>query len=168
MEPDRYQKNHTLFLVGMISLMVGLILLLLSLYLLPNLLFGWQYSTPIFVTYVNEWLRATYEIPSQAAAKIIFLVLLGLSLIFIVVAYFSSNRLENEIYQDELGETEQPIVKKEEPSEGKSLTLKILLIIFAIFVLGTLFEWLINNNSPDEENEIIQPTNTNNETVDGT
>ena len=94
MEQDRFQKNHTVFIIGMISLVISLILLALCLYLLPNLLFGWQYDVPTFVPYINEWLISTYNFTDSSASKILFFILVGLSLVFIAIAYFSSNRIE--------------------------------------------------------------------------
>jgi hypothetical protein len=146
MEADRYQKNHTLFIIGIFSLVIGLSLLAFSLYLLPHLLFGWRYNAPEFIMFWREWLQSQYGYMEPAASKLIFLFFFGLAAIFGFIAYFTSNRLESEIFSTELEEIKAREPVKSTPvmtQEGLSLSLKIILIIIAVFIVSALIEWII-------------------------
>ena len=148
MEADRYQKNHKLFILGIFSLLIALSLFAFSLYLLPNLLFGWRYDTPEFIMFWKEWLLSQYDYTEPVAARLIFLFFFGIAFIFGVIAYFSSNRIDNQILSKELKvpeEEESPDKTTQNTREGLSLGLRILFIILIIFIIGTLFQWAIYN-----------------------
>ena len=153
MEADRYQKNHTLFIVGMISLLIGLCFMVFGLYLFPNLIFGWRYEVPGFIPVVKEWLQSSYHYSEAGAAQFIFFFLFLIGLLLIIVAYFSSNRIDDEIYHVEL-ETAEEMEKEEKPKEvnheGMKFGMEMLLIVLAVFLLGGLFEWLIYTPSEEE------------------
>ena len=143
MEADRYQKNHKLYIIGIFSLVIGLSLLTFSLYMLPHLLFGWRYDIPSFIMFWREWLQSEYQYNGPAASKLIFLFFFSLALIFVVIAYFSSNRLDSDILSKELHDNSNPVEPPKSNREGLHLGLKILFIIVIIFVISALFQWSI-------------------------
>ena len=44
MAEDLYKKNNVLYVVGLLTSVIGLALFVFSLYMLPNLLFGLKYK----------------------------------------------------------------------------------------------------------------------------
>ena len=147
MEADRYQKNHKVFIIGLISLLIGLSGLALTLYLLPHLLFGWHYDTPEFIVFWRHWLQSEQGFTEAAASKLVLLFFFSLAVIFGAIAYFSSNRIDSEILSAELEAPELPEQSRElKPStrEGLGLGLKILFLMAIIFMLAALLEWAIH------------------------
>lgn len=156
MAEDLYQKNHTLYIVGLISLVVGLTLFIFTLYMLPHLLFGWRYDIPSFIMDWREWIQFRYGIREVAAARLVLVLLFIVSVLCLLVAYFSSNNLDKELITSEVEEIEKPARIKESTKEELSLGLKILLIIISVFILAALFEWLIYTPPPNQISERIE------------
>ena len=161
MEADRYQKNHTLFIVGMISLLIGLCFMVFGLYLFPNLIFGWRYEVPGFIPVVKEWLQSSYHYSEAGAAQFIFFFLFLIGLLLIIVAYFSSNRIDNDIYSAELKAEAPPRkIKNSGISDAQRLALKILFISLLVFIFIKVFEWLIYTPPPASQlNQVRRITN---------
>ncbi len=144
MEPDRYQKNHMVFIIAMISLIFSLSLLAFSLYLLPHLLFKWHYDTPGFIIFWQEWLRSDYDVGATLSSRLILLFFFGLALIFGVITYFSSNRIENQIFSNEIKQSRTLETDQTNAHEGVYLVFKIILIIVIVLIAASFFEWAIN------------------------
>lgn len=150
MAEDLYKKNNVLYVVGLLTSVIGLALFVFSLYMLPNLLFGLKYDIPGFIVDWREWIVDHYRFTAVASARLLLALMFILSMIFFVIAYFSSNRLDGDLYTPELEEIEKPAKIKESTQEGIGLGLKILLIIVAVFLFGALFEWLIYIPPPQQ------------------
>lgn len=144
MEHDRYQKNEKAFVIGLLSLVISLSLFALSFYIMPNLLFGWQYSTPGFVISIVDWLQYAYNFTASGASTIVFFFVFLLALFFAVIAYYCSNKIDDEIYSSELQQRTPPEpVKESVKGDGMWLVLKILFFALLIFIAAALFEWVI-------------------------
>ncbi len=143
MEQDRYQKNHVLYIIGLLSLVASLSLLAFTLYILPYLVFGWRYDAPGFIHLWKELLRVRYHFSPSVASQIIGVPFFLLTLLFAFIANFASNRMDNEIYSTELTIENKEQNTKKSPNESIALVLKILLIIVLVFVGAELFHWLI-------------------------
>jgi len=143
MEQDRYNTNHPLFIIGMISLILCLAMFGLTFYVLPNLLFGLIYDVPSFITDWKEWLWTTYEMNDYRASHIIALFLFSCSLIFALIAYFSSNKIDNKIFRSELESQEEATGEKRNHRETMILVVKILFIIILVYVFAQVFQWII-------------------------
>lgn len=160
MERDRFEENHMIFIIGMISLILSLALGTFTIFLLPNLLFGWHYDVPDIITLWKTWLQYFYQISESAASHLIFGTLGLCTLIFAFIAYYSSNRIDNQIYSEEL-QLNRVSKPKESDSETMLLVLKILCIIVLVFIAGGLLEWSIHVTSPQPTapaiREAIQP-----------
>lgn len=150
MEQDRYQKNHTVFVVGLMSLVFSLVLLALSFYIMPSLVFGWRYNTPPFIVNIVEWLQYTYNYTPAGASRTVFLFVFLLALFFACVAYFCSNNIDNQIYKAELESKKEPtkIKKSGTKDDGVRLALKIVFFAMLIFGAAALFEWFIYTPPP--------------------
>ena len=108
MEPDRYQKHHVLFIIGLVSLLSSLILIFFSAFLLPHLLFAWQYNVPEFIFFWRESLTANYGLTFSKSSQYIFLFFFLLAVLFGIVAYIISKRIDDEIYYNQLPVTITP------------------------------------------------------------
>ena len=150
MEQDRYQKNHKLFILGLFSLVLSLSLFAFSLYLLPNLFFGATYDVPWFIANWVTGLHYAYDISEPAASKIVFLVFFLSALIFAIIAYISSNRIDDQIYSTEL-EIIKPVKVKRGTTGALRLALQILFAIVLVFLAVLFVEWLLNI-SPEQIN----------------
>ena len=149
MEQDRFQKNHTLFILGMLSLIACLSLLALTFYILPFLLFGWIYDVPGFIVGWVDLIQMKFNYTPRGASRIVFLIISLLTLFFGLFAFFSSNKIDNEIYSSELKANIEPKkIKTDKMSDAQRLALNILLIMVAIFVGAKVFEWLIYTPPP--------------------
>lgn len=144
MEQDRYQQNEKVFVIGLLSLVTSLSLFALTFYVMPNLLFGWQFSIPGFIISVVEWLQYAYSFTSKGASTFVFSIIFLLALLFAVIAYYCSNKIDNQIYSSEFQSKKQPrSINIYSNNDGLWLTLKILFFILLILGAGALFEWAI-------------------------
>lgn len=163
MEQDRFQKNHTLFILGMFSLIASMTLLALSFYIMPNLLFGWIYDVPRFIINWVEMIKIRYNYSAAVASQLIFFFLFLLAVFFGIIAYFSSNRIDNDIYSAELNEEAeaQPSkIKTTAISDAPRLALKILFVSLLVFIFIKVFEWIIYTPTPAPQlNQFRRMTN---------
>ncbi len=143
MEIDRYERNHKVFIIAMLSMIISLALLGFVLYMLPYLMFDWVYNVPSFIVTWSEWFVDNYNYSEHGARRIILLIFTIIECTFIFIAYLTSNSIEKQIFKPEIQYT-NPIKKNSnQDREGLHLGLKILFIIFIVFLVGALFEMLI-------------------------
>lgn len=148
MEQDRYHQNHTMYIVGILFLVLSMSLLAFTLYLLPALLLKWRYHIPEFVLQLKFWLQLKQGYSESAASWVIFLGLLSLGGGSAVVAYFASNTIENQIYgitQEAPKETEQT---REEVKKSISLLFKILFFVMLALIGLSFLEWMLATAPP--------------------
>ncbi|KTD21722.1 hypothetical protein [Legionella londiniensis] len=143
MEKNRYQQNHTLYIVCMINLVISIALFSFTLYLLPFLLFGWIYDVPEFVLTWREWMELRYEMTNLAASGFIFTVFFIFGLITAFIAYITSNKIENEIFGIKTENRDREIRIKREARETASVLSKIVMIIILVFIAVVLLEWFL-------------------------
>ncbi len=148
MEPDRYQKNHKLYIFGMLCLLVSLSLLFFTVYLFPHLIFGWRYDVPEFITFWREWIMSSYGVSTHYASRLIFLFFFVGVLLFGLGAYFGSTRIDNEIYGINQEHAPERIKKTRDLSESFQFFLKALGIIVLFYFSTIVFEWLISAPPP--------------------
>jgi len=147
MEADRYQVSHTLFIVGMISMLVCLALLAFSLFLFPYLIFNLRYPVPEFVAYWREWLLLAHGISHHAASWLILLCFFIPALCGFVISFLASNQIDNQIYNKKsLGSAGEQKIKWNVTINRFAIRLffLVLLVILTMF----LFEWLITTSTP--------------------
>jgi len=145
MEYDRFQKNSTLFIIGLIALLLSLSLFAFSFYILPFLLFGWVYDVPEFVSVWREWLKLEYHFTHVAASWIILLTFIIPALICGYISYFASNYIDNRIYN--VVNREDLIVSRRRQNyaqDSRVLLLKILSLAILIIIIITLLQWFIS------------------------
>ena len=144
MEPDRFQKNGKLFVIGMIALLICLMLLAFSVYIFPSLLLQWNYSVPSFIFNWREWIKETYDLTYSGASWIIFLILIILAFICGYISYWASNYIDNQIYGIKNGSKEETQTEvRKDLQTTVSFGFKVLLLIVLVLLVVSLVEWLI-------------------------
>ncbi len=148
MEADRFGQNKVFFIVGIITLVLGLILFIISFYILPNLVFDWRYHIPVVISIFADYLQATYQLKSTAAGWLVFLGIFGTSIFLFIIADIISNKIDSEVYKDYYADNNLQAVKKNkyvgEEQDSKWLVFKIILIIIIVFVASQVFQWAIS------------------------
>lgn len=152
MEADRYQQNHKLFIIGLLSLVSSLLLLFFSLFLLPHLLLGWNYDVPEFIAYWREWITEQFAISEVWASRIIFMFFIFISIILGLIAHIASSRIEKQIYPDETPETsvkpeyrvEEEIPPKIFNKESMPVYLHVLGVVFLAAAAAFLVHWFVS------------------------
>lgn len=148
MEPDRYKTNNKLYISGIIFLIVALSLFSFSLYIVPFLLWELHYDVPEMITNLITLFEDKYEYSTVSSKLLVWIIFFIPSLITGYVAYYISNRLDNQIYRTETPERyEEKMPVSEEISrqvrESAGLGLKIILLMIAIVIIVLLFEGFI-------------------------
>lgn len=146
MEADRFQHNKKLFIIGILCLVFGLILFILSFYTLPNLVFNWRYQIPTFMSMIVAYLQIEYHLQSSSAGWLVFLGSFGISMILFVIADIMSNKIDGKIFKDYYTDNTQKVNKRKMVGEqdSGSLVFKIIFIIILVFIASQLFQWAIS------------------------
>jgi len=151
MEVDRYQQNHSLFIIGLLSLILCLTMLAISLYLLPHLLLGWRYDVPEFISHFRQWLTIQFALSAAGASKMIFFSFLSSAIGLGIIAYIASSRIENQIYANEFPDTQSEpeyemstAPKKEVMKDSLPTYLNVLGIIFLAVAAAFFVHWFIS------------------------
>lgn len=143
MEPDRFQQNSKIFLVGLICLLLCLSLLAFGFYILPYLLWNWSYKVPGSVLVLREWLRENYAFSEMGASWLIFLIFFIPAIICGLISQWSSNYIEKKMYGLDRVSPEKHLEIHKDVQESISFGLKILLLILLVLAGVILLEWLI-------------------------
>ena len=149
MEPDRYKQHHVLFFVAMFSLVLSLGLIFFSAYLFPYLVLGWVYNVPQFIFDWHEWFITDFGVSPIKVPRLIFLIFLTPALLFAVIAYFSSNQIENHIFEKEIGEQQNSTRMFRGRKESLRFFLKILALLGLVFVVVAIgLQWILSISYP--------------------
>lgn len=93
---EQPKKNNTMFIMGVISLVLSLGFLLFSLYILPFLLWNLNYDVPDIVTDITSSLQDDYDYSVGGSKLIIWLIFFIPGMITGFIAYYISNRIDRE------------------------------------------------------------------------
>ena len=150
MEADRFGLNRNYFIIGMVCLILGIFMFVVSFYSFPFLIFSWRYKMPSLVPMLSGYLQLTYHLESRAAGWLIFLSLFLPSIILFVIADIMSNKIDGQIHKEELENSPQVEEKhlKVGETESKGLVFKIIMIIILVFIASQFFQWAISTSSP--------------------
>lgn len=147
MEPDRYQSNNKLYIVGIICLISSLSLFFFSLYIVPFLIWHLNYEVPSIVSVLAANFEQQYNFTEGQANTLVWFIFFIPSLITGYIAYYVSNRIDNQIYK--LGGAEQQEKKPTAPQatreirESAGLALKIIFLMVAIVAVILLLQLLL-------------------------
>ncbi|MCC5015945.1 MULTISPECIES: hypothetical protein [Legionella] len=143
MEPDRYEQNSKVFILGIVTLLLSLTLFALGFYVVPYLFWGWNYDIPAIVLNWHEWLKEYYEFSEAGASWIIFLIFIIPALICGYISHLASNHIDNKIHGIEPVKTDKQIEIKEEVKATLSFGFKIVLLIVLVLLALSLLQWLL-------------------------
>ncbi|MGQ3887738.1 hypothetical protein ACQUW5_01745 [Legionella sp. CNM-1927-20] len=149
MEHDRYQHNKTLFIISIISLVAGLSLFLFALFILPNLIWKLNYNVPSFIYIWSEDLKQHYNFTDVGANTVVFLIFFLPAILATLIAYLTSNSIENELYG--FTTTESDLRKKAvKNSSREGLLVIVQILIFIVLVISGVYtlHWLLSVPPP--------------------
>ncbi len=147
MEPDRFKQSHTLYIIGMVSLVISVGLFAFCFYLIPFLAFSWYHGVPDFIISMSSELQETYKLSRSASSWFIFISVFFPAAVCAVVADVLSNRIDSEIHAGafKVKEVEHKTEKMHEDStESRWLVFKIISIIIIVFIAAKFFQWMIS------------------------
>ncbi|KTC93671.1 MULTISPECIES: hypothetical protein [Legionella] len=143
MEQDRFQQNSKLFILGLVCLLACLSLFGFGFYILPYLLWNWNYDVPEFVLSMREWYKESYNFSDSGSAWMVFLTFIVPAIITGLISQYSSNHIDNEIYHLNENKEERRTELKRDVQETLGFGLKIFFLIILVLVAVTLVEWLV-------------------------
>ena len=144
MEQDRYKQNHSLYIIGMSCLVLSIVFIMFSAFIAPALLFDWKYDTPFFIHRLTQWYALELDISDKTSQLIVLLQFFIPGVLFSVIAYLSSKKIENEIYEIEEPEEEKDEIPLYARTSGDiSLGLKILGLMILVVLIALFAEYLV-------------------------
>ncbi|MDP1603234.1 MAG: hypothetical protein Q8M03_08215 [Legionella sp.] len=148
-DKERYQHNSKLFITSLICLVLSLCFFSFALYILPNLLWDWDYDIPEFVFTWRQGFVDHYNFGVGSAKITVFLIFFIPALITGYISYITSNKIENEV----LGIVPPKLPGEAEPSqevkETLSFSVRLLLTVLLVLVVLFFVEWLLK--TPPQE-----------------
>ncbi|TAL60575.1 MAG: hypothetical protein EPN84_09270 [Legionella sp.] len=147
MEYDRYKAHHKLYIIGILSLLGCLSLLLFSLYILPYMVWGDYYDVPEFVVSLIAFFE-DLKYSSASSHFIVWLLFFLPALICGLISYYVSNYIDDELFDikpetPEKDNYEKQRLKRLERRESANLSLKILGLMFLIFLAIFLIQLIL-------------------------
>lgn len=145
MEYDRFEHHPILFVMGLLSLMIGLLMVVFCIYLLPHIFFSWDYSLPLTWYQWSQLIQNKYMLSLETAEKWFFMSLLifGFVLLFIaewISNYIDSRELKVKVMKEELDVSLDPLQQR---GEGWRIFLLVALILLITIFGVRLLEWSI-------------------------
>lgn len=144
MEPDRYQQNKFLFILGMACLVLSIGLFLFSMYLLPYLIWNWYYDLPEFISTLNHWLVEQKGLQDSTASWAVFLIFFIPALLLGIIADIASNRIDNKVCGIKPEEIATAPGPEKKWGESTKLGLKIMYLIILVIVAIAVLQWIIS------------------------
>lgn len=143
MESDRFKQNQTLYIIGMVCLVLALAILALGAYVFPFLIFDWVYDVPEQVFDFREYLISNYNLSYDLSSWLVWLALITPGLIFAFIAYYSSNQIDNQLYAiNNKNEILSEPVKKDLKDMG-TLISKIVIAIIGMLIAIFILQWIL-------------------------
>lgn len=145
MEYDRFEHHPILFVMGLLSLMIGLLMVVFCIYLLPHIFFSWDYSLPLTWYQWSQLIQNKYVLSLETAEKWFFMSLLILSFVLLFIAewisnYIDSRELKVKVMKEELDVSLDPLQQR---GEGWRIFLLVALILLITIFGVRLLEWSI-------------------------
>lgn len=146
MDKERFLQHQKLFITGLVSMILGLVLLFFSLFLLPYLIWNLHYHVPYLVEVILAYFSETLQLSTVASKFYTWLVFLIPALILGLISFLISNYIDSQILEetDKDGSNQDEIMTKTEssktPTEVRdSVVLTTEIIILMACVVGIIF-----------------------------
>lgn len=148
MEPDRFNNNHKLYILGIICLVACISLFFFSMYIAPFLLWQLNYDVPDLVTSLITLFNEEYELSLTASRVLTWFVFFIPCIITGLISYYISNRIEDKIYHfdSEVSEEDKKTHSfdvQKQIKESASIVFKIVLLMIVIVVIILFLQLLI-------------------------
>lgn len=146
MEYDRFEHHPVLFILGMFSLILGLLMVGFSIYILPHIMFSWDYAIPLEWFNWTQKLQSYYALLPETAEKWFFMSMLILGLLCLLMAEWIANFLDvhelkmRHMLREE--ETKEPELVQEKKDTWRIFLVVALILLITIFGVR-LLEWSI-------------------------
>ncbi len=143
MEPDRYQQNKKLFVLGIVCLLLSLTLFAFGFYILPFLFWKWNYNVPDFVIEWLEWLEEGYGFTHRSASWLLLSLFLLPATICVLISDWVSNHIDNQIYSQQIKIHTKSIELRKDTQETLKFSVKVLLLLILVLLVVSFVNWLI-------------------------
>ncbi|CEK10658.1 hypothetical protein [Legionella hackeliae] len=146
MEHSRFQQNSALFVLGIITLVLSIVLFVFSFYIVPFLFWDWVYDVPEFVSIWREWLKEEYNFTQMGASWLILLFFILPALLCGFVSYFASNYIDNRLLHmlPQKIESEKHEAVRRDLQETLIGIIKIFGAIVLVLVIVSMIQWLLS------------------------
>lgn len=151
MEYDRFEKHQGLYLIGIFSLIIGLMLIVFGIFCIPHVMFKLNYSIPLTFYSFSQKVQTHYGLTEIDAEWMIVGGLVFSGLVLLLIAEIISNHIEKtqfrkqKIYFDKQEKLKEDLPSWVEQKEGG----RIGLIVFIILLLAVggikLLEWSVSS-----------------------
>jgi hypothetical protein len=141
-------QNDRYFIIGLMALAVSLFLFPLSLYILPQVWFGWTYHIPDFILSLSNWLQDNLEFKEGEASWFIFYSFFFTACIFAGIAYVASARananMKKNVVRLPFDDAEKRIKQvRQDRRDSTFLVIKMIGIGILVFVVAEIMQWAI-------------------------
>lgn len=150
MEPDRYNNNNRIYIIGIICLVIAITFFFFSMYIAPFMIWNLKYDVPELITSLITLFHENYEYSLGVSKIIVWLIFFIPCLITGFVSYYISNYIDNKIYNLDIktnAEEEKTKISpdtirkiKESASIGGKIILLMIAIVFIIFLLHEVIQ----------------------------
>lgn len=143
MTQDRYAVNHSLYILGMFSLLACVMLVVFSLYILPHVVWGIVYDVPLFIIAWQNTLIEEQLWVFRDAGWYIWSMFFIPGVCLGVVSYFISHKLEAGLKKP-LADKSLHLAQEEQIEKKQSFEAwRVFLILSAVTLFFVLILWLI-------------------------
>jgi hypothetical protein len=153
MEYDRFEKHHALYLIGISSLILGLMLIAFGVFCIPHVIFKFNYTIPLFFYEVSQRVQTFYGMTENDAELMIVGGFVFVGFVLLLIAEIISNHIEKtQFSKEKIFFNKQEVPTEELPSwvEQKQGG-RIALIVFLVLMLTVggvkLLEWSVSSNT---------------------
>lgn len=153
MEPDRYSKNHKLYILGIISLILALGLFFFSMYLIPFLVWNLYYDIPDFISQIIMYFENAFLFSTNKSKILTWLIFFIPSLLAGYISNYISNYIDDRILAlvknpepEEVSEAKEEI--QQDVKESFGLASKIIILMILIVVIVFLLHELVKSTPP--------------------
>ena len=158
LEQDRYQHSPKLYIIGMVMLMLFWLFLLIGLYIVPYLIWGFHYEIPEFIIALIVFIQEEFDLSLYLAKWLTFLTFMVPAGVCMVISCVISYYIDHTLVVEKEMASRTSMAIGEAPSKkpvtarpvGRELSFATTLFILMMVGLVILFliEWLISSPPP--------------------
>lgn len=152
MEQDRYSYNSTLYILGIISLILALSFFFFSMYILPFLVWHLDYDVPDLISNMIMYFEDAYFYSVTTSKVLTWLIFFIPSLIAGYISYYISNYIDDQILGlakkiDIEAAKEASLEIQQDVKESLGLAAKIIILMIVIIVIILLLQAFVQSTA---------------------